>query len=248
MPVSRPLGSTNVAVISNPAIARYSHKAKALLRAPKFEGELKLGGFGRVGVTASTRGSRVCVAAWRPTTASIDDETTELLEKYAAIFKAADINGDGMLQRDELRALLEKVGEGLQSVPMHWLTEGDLDAIFEQYDRDRNGVIDMDEFMQLAQDNVFLSKELSEYKKVMRIAFQCIIAPALRPDPLPFSFSFFSQAFTAVDVGGDGFIGPNEMCAVLTVLGSPLKSYEEITRLMKKYDNDNSGEFVKFKF
>lgn len=165
-----------------------------------------------MGAVGSARGLRVC-HAWSPTTDSIDDETTELLEKYAEKFKAGDINGDGLLQRDELRSLLEKVGDGSESVPMHWLTDADLDEIFEQYDRDRNGAISLDEFMQLAQDNVFLTKELSAYK----------------------------AAFNAVDVGGDGFIGPNEMCAVLTVLGSSLRSYEEITRLMGKYDKDHSG-------
>lgn len=216
MPVVAALGSAYVS-ISNPfVIARHSAQSQVLCNALKHESKINWGGFGRAGVVGSARGSRVCkLAAWSPTTASIDDETTELLEKYAAKFKAGDINGDGMLQRDELRALLEKVGDGQETVPMHWLTDADLDDLFEQYDRDRNGAISLDEFMLLAQDNVFLTKELSAYK----------------------------SAFNAVDVGGDGFIGPNEMCAVLTVLGSPLQSYEEITRLMHKYDKDNSGEF-----
>ncbi len=44
-----------------------------------------------------------------------------------------------------------------------------------------------------------------------------------------------------MDAGGDGFIGPTELCAVLTALGSPLKSYDNITRLMGRYGAGAAG-------
>ena len=144
---------------------------------------------------------------------SIDDETAGLLEKYLATFRTADADEDGLLRREELRSLLERVSGGEESVPLHWLTDDDLNEIFDQYDRDEDGAISFREFTKLAHDNVFLTKELNEYR----------------------------AAFNAVDVGGDGFIGPNEMCSILTALDSPLKSYDQITRLMAKYDTDRSG-------
>jgi thioredoxin 1 len=74
--------------------------------------------------------------------------------------------------------------------------------------------------MKLAQDNVFLQKELSEYQ----------------------------TAFQAVDKNGDGYLGPTELLSVLSHVDSPLKSYDNIVRLMNKYDTDRNGrmDFAEF--
>ncbi|KAL4520905.1 hypothetical protein Ndes2437A_g04857 [Nannochloris sp. 'desiccata'] len=148
-----------------------------------------------------------------PATESIDDATAELFDRYSTTFNEADTDKDGLLHRDELRTILESVGSGKEHTPLHWLTDDDLDQIFNQYDKDEDNAKNLTEFMTLAHDNVFLTKALSEYR----------------------------TAFKAVDQNRDGFLGPTELLSVLSKVDSPLKSYENIVRLMNKYDTDRNG-------
>jgi Ca2+-binding EF-hand superfamily protein/thiol-disulfide isomerase/thioredoxin len=148
-----------------------------------------------------------------PTTESIDNLTAELLDRYSTTFNEADTDKDGLLHRDELRTILERVGSGNEHTQLHWMTDDDLDQIFDQYDRDRDNAINLTEFMTLAHDNVFLTKALSEYR----------------------------TAFNAVDQNKDGFLGPTELLSLLSKVDSPLQSYENIVRLMNKYDTDRNG-------
>jgi Ca2+-binding EF-hand superfamily protein len=76
------------------------------------------------------------------------------MTKLLASFRAADANGDGVLQRDELRSVLESVGDGTEPVPMRWVTDEDLDRVLQRYDANRDGVISFDEYTLLAQDKV----------------------------------------------------------------------------------------------
>jgi len=103
-----------------------------------------------------------------------------------------------LLRRDELRTILERVGCGNEQTPLHWLTDDDLDQIFNQYDEDEDNAISLTEFMTLAHDNVFLTKELSEYK----------------------------TAFEAVDQNGDGFLGPTELLTVLSNICRLMEKYD----------------------
>jgi len=112
----------------------------------------------------------------------------QLLDKYYTTFHEADTDKDGLLRRDELRTILERVGSGNEQTPLHWLTDDDLDNIFNQYDKDKDNAISLTEFMPLAHDTVFLTGELSEYK----------------------------AAFEAGDQNGDGFLGPTELLTVLS--------------------------------
>jgi Ca2+-binding EF-hand superfamily protein/thiol-disulfide isomerase/thioredoxin len=142
---------------------------------------------------------------------SMDEETTLLLDKYAATFHEADTDQDGLLQRIELRTVLERVGG--EASPLHWLTSEDIDHIFDQYDINQDQAINLSEFMALAHDNVFLTRAISDYR----------------------------TAFRAIDKNNDMFLGPTELISVLTAVGSPLSSYEHIVRLMDKYDTDHNG-------
>lgn len=155
-------------------------------------------------------------AGWAPQMDSIDDETQDVLDKILQTFNSADANGDGKLQRDELRDLLERAGGGAEFVPLHWLTEGDLDAIFDAYDANKDGEISFEEFVPLAQDNVWLAKELATYRAV----------------------------FKAIDTGRNGKLSPTELCTIFTQLDSPLKDYNAISHIMEKYDLDRNGMFM----
>lgn len=151
---------------------------------------------------------------WSPAMDSIDDETQEVLDRYLQTFQSADSNGDGMLQREELRDLLERAAGGAELVPLHWLNEKDIDLIFRAYDTNGDGFISFEEFIPLAHDNCWLTKELDTYR----------------------------SAFAAIDTGGNGTISPTELCEIFTLLGSPFQTYEKICSLMEKYDLDHNGE------
>jgi len=165
---------------------------------------------------AGRAGHSVAAAAagWAPAMDSIDEDTVRLMDRLTDTFKSADTNGDGVLSRDELRSVLERVGSGTEPVPMQWMTDEDLDQIFQTYDANGDGVISYEEFQALAQDKVFLTKALAEYR----------------------------EAFRSFDTGGNGKISPTELCALFTKLDSPLKEYSKIVDLMAKYDVNNDGK------
>jgi len=151
---------------------------------------------------------------WLPENASIDADSQAILEKFNTMFQRADANGDGVLSKEELRIVLESVGNGDESIDMHWMTDDDLDGIMRQYDTNADGVISFEEFQYLAQDNVFLSLALADYKR----------------------------AFNAIDKGRNGKIGPTELFQLFQDLDSPMQGYENIVELMEKYDVNQDGE------
>merc|ERR1711997_1094436 len=68
-------------------------------------------------------------------------DTVELQEA----FKLFDMDGDGMITKDELRKLVEKVGGKM--------TEGEAKGLIHQADKDGNESIDFSEFSKLDSDN-----------------------------------------------------------------------------------------------
>ena len=150
---------------------------------------------------------------WVPHTASIDEPSRDIYEKLLLNFKKADSNNDGVLQKEELRRVLESVGNGDESIDMHWMTDDDLDAMMRQYDSDQDGVISFEEYKLLAEDNVFLNLALNEYK----------------------------NAFEAIDQGKNGKIGPTELYRLFEKLDSPLQGYESVVALMEEYDLNGDG-------
>merc|ERR1712141_371163 len=67
-------------------------------------------------------------------------------------FKLFDMDGDGMITKDELRKLVEKVGGSM--------TEGEAKGLIHQADKDGNESIDFSEFSKLDVDNSgFITKD-----------------------------------------------------------------------------------------
>merc|ERR1712073_12785 len=60
-------------------------------------------------------------------------------------FKPFDMDGDGMITKDELRKLVEKVGGSM--------SEGEAKGLIHQADKDGNESIDFSEFSKLGTDN-----------------------------------------------------------------------------------------------
>lgn len=133
-------------------------------------------------------------------------------------FKMADIDGNGTIDREELRNLLESTEGGeVYLLSQHWLPEEDLEGVMAKYDTNKDGVISFDEFQQIVYDGLLLEGQLGEYE----------------------------AAFRAVDKSGNGTIGANELGQLFAKLGSPM-SLEKLVEVMQAYDKDESGQ-IEFK-
>lgn len=87
------------------------------------------------------------------TVAGFVDDTTPFEKCSKECFDELDVNGDGVLSKEELRAGFGKLlpGIGYVSQPKEELN-GMHDAIFERFDADRNGVVDPGEFKELLRE------------------------------------------------------------------------------------------------
>lgn len=141
-----------------------------------------------------------------------DSESERRMQRLMSLFETADKDGNGVIDRDELRSLLERVGDGDDEVPVAWLTDDDISEVLEQYDTNGDGVICFDEFVSMAQDKIFLEGKLQEYR----------------------------DAFRAVDAGGNGSISATELYQLFQKLGHPI-TYDKLVKVMEQYDVDQSG-------
>jgi len=66
-------------------------------------------------------------------------------EDLRGIFREFDLNGDGFIQKDELKAVMIKMGQSP--------TEEELNAMFNAADKDHDGNIDFNEFLSIAHAN-----------------------------------------------------------------------------------------------
>lgn len=150
---------------------------------------------------------------WAPREETWDEHREEQYNELLNSFKAADTNHNGRIDRDELKALLERVNTGTTETIHGWWSDEDVEKVMQQYDTDKSGDIDFQEFEVLARDKVLLKGKLEEYE----------------------------QAFKAVDIGGNGKIGASELAELFQNLGHPL-TYERLVDIMKQYDVDHSGQ------
>lgn len=160
---------------------------------------------------------------WKPALESIDDVSLDIIDRHLEMFQRADRDKNGVLDRDELRMVLESVGDGKEALDVPWLTDDDLETILSQYDDDNDGVIDEEEFRKLAQDNVFLTRALREYKAM----------------------------FDALDTGKNGVIGPTELYQFFEKNKESMGrknggdeeegSFEHVCGLISRYDLNNDG-------
>jgi len=129
-----------------------------------------------------------------------------------AIFHEFDLNGDGYIQKNELRAVMEKMGQSP--------TEDELDAMFNAADQDRDGNIDFREFLTIARANplsLSLKAVFEELdvdgdghitKSELRIAFQRM-GHSLTDQEI-------KSIYKHVDTNNDGKINFQEFCEMMT--------------------------------
>lgn len=163
-------------------------------------------------MTTNDAEDEMMVVPWNCSEDTWSEESHKTMHRLIQMFKSADADGDGVIGFHDLRGLLERVGDGSEPVPMHWLTDEDIQAVIKQYDTNGDGVIQWEEFVAMAQDNIFLSGKLSEYR----------------------------DAFRAVDAGGNGTISATELYRLFERLEHPI-TYDQLVKIMERYDVDQSG-------
>eukprot|EP00929_Paragymnodinium_shiwhaense_P106601 TRINITY_DN7211_c0_g1_i1.p2 TRINITY_DN7211_c0_g1~~TRINITY_DN7211_c0_g1_i1.p2 ORF type:complete len:181 (+),score=72.11 TRINITY_DN7211_c0_g1_i1:96-638(+) len=89
--------------------------------------------------------------------AAIDTHDTAVGEMLMdRLFKSADTDGNGSIDKEELQAALQKLG-------FHWMDEGRVDKIIEKADDNQNDVLEYDEFKKAAPKT--LKRELLKLAK-----------------------------------------------------------------------------------
>jgi Ca2+-binding EF-hand superfamily protein len=129
------------------------------------------------------------------------------------LFQLADKNGNGALDKQELRTLLLRTNRGLSDVGLDWLSEAELGMALSTYDQDGSGDISFDEFVQMATDGMLLEGKLQEYR----------------------------AAFHAMDTTGNGTIAGCEIEALFERMGQPL-TRGKLWKIMDQYDQDANGQ------
>ncbi|KAL4440573.1 hypothetical protein ABPG75_003574 [Micractinium tetrahymenae] len=167
---------------------------------------------GRAGRFVARVQADFVLVPWDASRETWDEESEARMRKLVARFEAADKDGNGVIDRDELRSLLERVGDGEDEVPMSWLTDDDVSEVLALYDTNGDGVISFEEFVRMAQDKIFLTGKLEEYR----------------------------DAFRAVDAGGNGTISATELFQLFEKIGHPI-TYEKLVAVMEEYDVNQSG-------
>ncbi|KAA8541384.1 hypothetical protein F0562_025346 [Nyssa sinensis] len=135
-----------------------------------------------------------------------------MMEELEQVFKTCDADGDGNISPSELVAIMRKVG----SEP----TEEQVQLIMAEYDRNGDGLIDFNEFMELNTKGF----DSDEFLKVLK------------------------SAFSIYDVDKDGFISANELQKTYLSLGKN-HSMEDCKRMISAVDSDGDGmvNFEEFK-
>uniref|UniRef100_A0A061SGG2 Ef-hand domain-containing thioredoxin n=1 Tax=Tetraselmis sp. GSL018 TaxID=582737 RepID=A0A061SGG2_9CHLO len=144
---------------------------------------------------------------------AIDSGNNRRLADYVQLFKAADTDGNGKLDKEELHTVLESFEGGKESSLQNWLPNDEMERILLEYDADKSGDITIDEFTSMMQDRIILEGKLEEYE----------------------------AAFRAVDTSGNGTVGATEIAELFDSIGQPM-SYMQLFRVMEKYDKDGSGQ------
>ncbi|KAK9917519.1 hypothetical protein WJX75_005258 [Coccomyxa subellipsoidea] len=163
--------------------------------------------------TAAASVDQTEAPSWGPTTEVWSKNAKLSYETLQARFRAADLDGNGVIDREELRALLESTDSGAQYSIARWLDDSDLDRIMQNYDANNDGVIQFEEFSKLAQDNILFTGKIEEYE----------------------------AAFRLVDTEGKGSVNASQLASLFQNLGHPLP-YDKLTKIMSEYDVSNKGQ------
>jgi Ca2+-binding EF-hand superfamily protein len=128
------------------------------------------------------------------------------------IFREFDLNGDGFIQKDELKAVMIKMGQSP--------TDEELNAMFNAADKDQDGNIDFQEFLTIAQANPLSLSLKAVFEELDVDGDGHITRSELRTAFQRMGHHLSDQEIKAiykhVDVNQDGKINFQEFCQMMT--------------------------------
>merc|ERR1719430_2658652 len=177
-------------------------------------------------------------------------------------FKQIDLDGDGAISKDEMAKA--NIG-GVK------LSKTEIDAIFQLGDVDKDGAIDLEEFLAVMVPSAgfsvttMSSSSSSSFKQTSSSSFSCTKTSSSSFSSSVSSTSFCSigmtfgsvsdakAAFRRFDINNDGVMDPAEMKAMMDSASGKKMSDAEVMTLFKKGDIDGDGqidmqEFIKMMF
>lgn len=148
--------------------------------------------------------------------------TQDQITAFRESFSLFDKDGDGTITASEIGTVMRSLG--------HNPSERELHDMINEIDKDRNGTIDFDEFLEMMTRNSALNKTGSKGGAVDEEEEELL------------------QAFKVFDKDGNGTISEVELRDVMKSLGE-LLSEREIKQMIEEADGDGDGEidFHEFK-
>ncbi|CAM9250749.1 unnamed protein product [Ectocarpus sp. 12 AP-2014] len=126
-------------------------------------------------------------------------------DEIVQIFKLCDVNGDGSVTKSELKDALWSLGQNP--------TEEETDHIFRQYDADKTGTLDFNEFKLLMTARLTYKNTRAE----------------------------FEDAFRAIDHNKDGKVDITELNRLMVATGFGLTN-QELKEIFGFFHRDGSGK------
>ncbi len=122
-----------------------------------------------------------------------------------------DKDGDGTIDSEELASVLQVLGMNPN--------KEELDILLDSVDADRNGVIDLEEFIDVMRGHLHHGPS----------------------DGAPTADDELREAFAVFDKDANGFISPDELKSVLLNLGEKLDD-NEVRAMIMAADRDGNGQ------
>lgn len=173
-------------------------------------------------------------------------------EGAAAVFKQIDVNGDGLLSKQEMSSAM--IGGSR-------LSKSEVDAIFKLGDVNGDGEIDMEEFLAVMVPSVGMSMSSvssSSFSKttMTSTSFSKTTVSSTSMCSVGMTFGSVSDAkaaFQRFDINGDGVMDREEMKQMMNSAAGKKVSDAEVNALFQKGDIDGDGqldmhEFVRLMF
>jgi Ca2+-binding EF-hand superfamily protein len=153
---------------------------------------------------------------------AIADVPPEMLKRYLKkLFAVGDVNGDGVLQPEEMSRLLELSGFNL--------APSQVAAIVDEADVNKDGVIEYDEFVPVA-IGILQARSRTGAPTMPKIDD---VPPAMLE-------RYFKKLFAIADTNGDGVLQPAEFRRLLELSGFNLDA-SQVNELVYRADSNNNG-------
>lgn len=139
------------------------------------------------------------------------DLTAEQLSELKEAFRMFDKDGDGTIDSEELTSVMQVLGMNP--------TAEELEILLNSVDADRNGVIDLDEFVDVMRGHLHHGPS----------------------DGAPTPEDELREAFAIFDKDGNGFISADELKSALLNLGEKMEDHE-VRAMIAAADKDGNGQ------